>query len=355
MSNNQIAVFEQTLQKEMPNISRSLPQHISPARFERVVVTSVANNDRLRAADPVKVVNAAAKIAALGLLTDPHLGEAYLVPDFRGDVQARIGYRGLIKLARQSGQISSIYAHEVCENDHIDCVLGDSKRLDHRPKLFGDRGQVVGYYAVFKTKDGDTDFEPMTIDQINEIRDRSDGWKAFRAGKIKDTPWASSYDEMAKKTAIRRLLKRAPASPELEEVLRLENEEDSREYSGRGLKDVTPAATALAAVLPALTGKYAIVDENGVVTASNDRVSALLPILAEMPWTQELAELNRDVVMEALNAASEAAKTSGNAKVKALHTQAQEVARTVLDLLGESDVADDDGMVEEPEHETEAA
>ena len=144
------------------------------------LATSVLHDDRLAAVDPMKVIKAALKIAPLGLLTDPILGEAYLIADSRGDVQVRIGYRGLLKLARQSKEIASIYAHEVYENDEIDCLLGDQKKLHHKPNLFGERGEVVGYYAVVRYSNGETDFEPMTTEQIDAIRDRSDGWKAFQ-------------------------------------------------------------------------------------------------------------------------------------------------------------------------------
>lgn len=348
---NTIVTFEQQLKREMPNISRSLPSHISPDRFERVLVTSVMQNSRLRAMDPGKVVMAAAKIAALGLLTDPHLGEAYLVPDYTGEVQARIGYRGLIKLARQSGQVANIYAHEVCANDHVECVLGDEKRLEHRPKLFGTRGEVVGYYAVIKYRDGTTDFEPMTIEQINDIRDRSDGWKAFQAKKIKDTPWASSYDEMAKKTCIRRLLKRAPASPELEEALRQENEEDSHEYSGRPLKDVTPQPAAI----PARAEKrFVIADENGQVIVETDLLTEAAPVVADMRWTAGLYELNREALRSLDMAAAEAAQ-QGGAKRQAVAQQVREAVVAAQATVKPAADDDSDGMLDEPAPEMEAA
>src|SRR5690606_10624394 len=146
--------------------------------------------------------------------------------------------RGLIKLGRQSGEISMIYAHEVHANDVLDVDQGAEKKLVHKPNLFGDRGPLVGYYAVVKYKDGDFDFEPLTIAQAHKIRDRSDGWKAFQAGKIKSTPWATDEEEMAKKTAIRRLTKRVPQSPELAEAIRIE---DAAEHSdGTAAAALTP-------------------------------------------------------------------------------------------------------------------
>lgn len=199
-----------------------LPAHVPFERFERNLSNAIMNQPKLMALNPREVFREVAKVAALGLLFDAQLGEAYLIASATGP-QARIGYRGLIKLARQSGEIASVYAHEVYENDEIECVLGDEKRLKHKPDLFGDRGEIVGYYAVVKFKDGETDFEPMTTAQIDKIRDKSDGFRAFKAGKIRSTPWSTDYDEMAKKTCIRRLMKRLPQSPDLSTALQIED------------------------------------------------------------------------------------------------------------------------------------
>jgi phage RecT family recombinase len=208
---------------------RALPSHIPPERFKRNLINALMQNPDMLKYDARLVYREVSKAAALGLLLDPQLGEAYIVPVWnakggRQEPQLRVGYRGIIKLGRQSGEISSIYAHEVHENDEIECDLGVDKRLVHKPLLFGDRGRVVGYYAVVKFKDGETDFEPMTLAQIHAIRDKSDGWRAFQAGKIKSTPWSTDEGEMAKKTVIKRLCKRIPQSPDLATALNLDND-----------------------------------------------------------------------------------------------------------------------------------
>ena len=110
----------------------------------------------------------------------------------------------------------------------IEANLGVDKTLIHKPRLFTDRGPVIGYYAVIKYRDGAFDFEPMSLAQVDAIRDRADAWKAFKEGKIKSTPWATDHDEMSKKTAIKRLIKRAPQSPELSEAVRISRSRISR-------------------------------------------------------------------------------------------------------------------------------
>jgi len=210
-----------------------MPAHVKPERFMRNLDIALMQNPELMNLEPRLIFREISKAAALGLYLDPQLGEAYLISGWNGktkrkEPQLRIGYRGLIKLGRQSGDIAQIYAHEVHQNDVFRASLGDDKKLVHEPDIFGDRGRIVGYYAVVKYKDGDSDFEPLTIAQAHSIRDRSDGWRAFSEGKIKSTPWATDEVEMSKKTAIRRLTKRIPQSPELAEALRIE---DAAEHS----------------------------------------------------------------------------------------------------------------------------
>lgn len=229
-------------------IEKILPAHVKKERFLRNFAIAINQHPKLLNCDPIEVFNEVSKAAALGLYMDPQLGEAYLITGYSGgrDVpQLRLGYRGLMKLARQSGEIKALYAHEVHAKDRCEIELGDQKVLRHWPNMTEiDRGPIVMYYAVVKYANGETDFEPMSIGQIHAIRDRSDGWKAFKAGKIKSTPWATDEGEMAKKTVLRRLLKRIPQSPELADA----QSADDGQFSSGIEASVTPALTATQAL-----------------------------------------------------------------------------------------------------------
>lgn len=233
---------------------RGLPSHIKPERFERNLINAVMANPDLLKHDARLVYREVSKAAALGLLLDPQLGEAYLILAWNGknkrlEPQLRVGYKGLIKLARQTGEIANIYAHEVCRNDYLECSLGDDKRLIHKPDLFSERGPIVGYYAVVKYDSGEKDFEPMSVEQIHRIRDRTDAWKAFKDGKIRSTPWSTDEEEMAKKTVLRRLVKRVPQSPELADAIRIEDAAeqvvDAPRIQGTAVRLVPPAPKAI--------------------------------------------------------------------------------------------------------------
>src|SRR5690606_13925450 len=91
--------------------------------------------------------------------------------------------------------------------------------IRHKIDLRKQRGNVYAFYAKTVFKDGTIVTEVMSIDDVNRIRDRSDAYKAFKAGKIKSTPWSTDPDEMGKKTVFRRLSKWLPASTDAEERL----------------------------------------------------------------------------------------------------------------------------------------
>lgn len=156
--------------------------------------------------------------AQLGLEPSIGLGQAYLLP-FRNnkkgitECQFIIGYRGMIDLARRSGQMVSLSAYAVYEYDEFDYELGLHPNLTHKPSQESDRGKLTFVYAVANLKDGGVQFEVMSRAQIDAIRAQS------KAGKTAYSPWATHYEEMAKKTVIRRLFKYLPVSVEMSKAV----------------------------------------------------------------------------------------------------------------------------------------
>ena len=120
------------------------------------------------------------------------------------ECQFQLGYKGLIDLAYRSGEVSVIQAHTVYENDVFEYELGMDPKLRHVPAK-ADRGEAVAYYAMFKTKDGGYGFEVMSVDDVQRHAQRYS--KSYGSGS---SPWRSNFDEMAKKTVLKRALKYAP-------------------------------------------------------------------------------------------------------------------------------------------------
>lgn len=188
-----------------PQIRKALPSVITPERFTRIVLTALSSNPKLQACTPMSVMGAMMQAAQLGVEPNTPLGQAYLIP-YGGVCQFQLGYKGLIDLAYRSGEVSSIQAHEVHENDTFTYEYGLEPKLRHVPAQT-DRGPVTFYYAVLKLKNGGVGFEVMSREDVEKFALKKS--KAYRNG-----PWQTDFDEMAKKTVLKKVLKYAPLKTE---------------------------------------------------------------------------------------------------------------------------------------------
>ena len=135
----------------------------------------------------------------------PKCMAAYKVEDIvhsRRMVNSGASDKGLIDLAYRSGEVSIIQAHVVYANDEFTYELGLDPKLKHIPAT-ADRGEPIAYYAMFKTKDGGCGFEVMSMADVQAHARRYS--KSYSNG-----PWQTNFDEMAKKTVLKRVLKYAP-------------------------------------------------------------------------------------------------------------------------------------------------
>jgi recombination protein RecT len=223
--------IEALFKKHAPEIALALPKHVTVERLMRIVLSEVRKNPRLGQCTPVSLLVSAFNCAALGLEPGGILGHAYLIPYWNGrekrnECQFQIGYRGMLDIARRSGQIESISARVVYSNDEFEYFYGLNEDVIHRPGT-GQRGEVVAAYAVAKLKDGGRQFEVMNLDDLLAVRDNSQGYRQA-AEKGWDNPWISNFDEMCRKTTIRRLFKYLPVSIEVMKAASLD------EYGERG-------------------------------------------------------------------------------------------------------------------------
>ena len=196
----------------MPEIKKALPNTITPERFSRIVLSAISNNKQLQQCTPTSFLAGMMNAAQLGLEPNTPLGQAYLIPyKNKGTLEAQfqIGYKGQKDLAYRSGQVKTIYAEEVCENDEFEYELGLNPKLVHKPAV-KDRGDVIYYYAVFKLVNGGEGFSVMSMDDVKKHMNRFS--KAAQAGF---SPWQTNFDEMAKKTVIKKVLKYAPLSTDI--------------------------------------------------------------------------------------------------------------------------------------------
>lgn len=210
------------LKSKQAEISKMLPKHLNAERLLKVAQIAATTTPALAKCDVPSLIGAIGQCAQMGLEPNTVLGHAYLLPfntkrkDANGNekwvnsVQVIIGYKGLIDLARRSGQIVSIAAHEVCQNDKFELVYGLDEKLNHTPAM-GDRGEVIGFYAIAKLKDGGYAFEFMSRLQVEEIKAAGE-----RKNKRESSVWKDHFVEMGRKTVIRRLAKYLPLSVEFQ-------------------------------------------------------------------------------------------------------------------------------------------
>lgn len=211
-----IDLFKASLERAAPTIMKMLPAHVPAEKFKAMVVSAIAYDEKLLECSTHSLLRATAEAAELGLSLNKALKEADILSVWspNGSVaQMRPRYMGLMKLARQSGDIVEIYAHVVRQGDVFDYEYGLDKRLVHKP-LAGNKGELIAAYCVWQTKDGTKSFEVLDREKVLKSRDKSEGWKAFNNGKIKSTPWATDEEEMWRKTAVRAASKYMPMSSE---------------------------------------------------------------------------------------------------------------------------------------------
>lgn len=201
-------------------IIRTLPQTVDPDMFINVALQAVTRTPKLLECSPQSIVKSLRDAAEVGLVPSGLLGSAYLVPYWNKqtgtmDAQFQAGYRGLIDLARRSGEVRLIEAHTVRERDLFDFAYGTEGFIRHVPymNLHGekneagellDAGAYIAAYARAVLTSGEEQFEVMSKAEIEAIRRRS---KAADSG-----PWVTDWAEMARKTPTRRLLKYLPLS-----------------------------------------------------------------------------------------------------------------------------------------------
>ncbi len=192
-----------------PEIKKALPSVITPERFTRMTLTAVRSTPGLASCDHMSFLAAMMSAAQLGLEPNTPLGQAYILPyknNKKGitEVQFQIGYKGLIDLAYRSGEVEVVQAQCVYENDKFECEYGIEPKLKHIPAE-GERGKMIKVYAMFRTKSGGYGFEVMSR---KDIEDHAKKYSKAYASSF--SPWKTNFEEMAKKTVLKKVLKYAP-------------------------------------------------------------------------------------------------------------------------------------------------
>ena len=187
----------------------ALPAHVTPEKFIRVAMTAIQSNPKLLECDRRSLYGELVKCASDGLM--PNGSESAIIP-YGGAAKYQPMVKGICKLARNSGEISTMDALVVYENDQYEAWIDEKGQHFKHIKAKTNRGAPILTYAYALTKDGGFYFEEMDEEQMRAIEACSRG---------KDSPWKGSFkDEMKRKSALKRLAKfRLPSSTDLDEVI----------------------------------------------------------------------------------------------------------------------------------------
>ena len=209
------------LKKLEPAIAEALPKAsgMTPERISRITLTTLKQNPKLLECSIESLLGAVLQSAQLGL--EPNLlGSCYFIP-YKGVVSFQIGYKGLIDLVTRKGEVVSIVAKEVRKGDHFHFEYGRNETLKHVPAPHDQRGEITHFYAYAHLKNGGFTFDVMHVSEIEKIRNEHSqayqGAKKYNneAGSV----WVKHYEEMSKKTILKRLVKYLPISVETQSAV----------------------------------------------------------------------------------------------------------------------------------------
>lgn len=186
-------------------------------RFIQAAVNAIARVPKLVTCDRNSFLMSLMQLAQMGL--NPDGRNAHLIP-YGSVCTLVVDYKGMVTLALRSDKVSKVEAFEVYSKDHFRLNNGEVEHIVDNP--FGDRGDIIGFYAVCQFKDGTKKYEVMSKKDVDAVRARS------RAGN--NGPWVTDYNEMAKKTVFKRLSKWLPVTPDLQAAV----EHDDSEYRDGG-------------------------------------------------------------------------------------------------------------------------
>lgn len=189
--------------------------------------------------NPVSVQNALRNSAAIGISLNPASKHAYLVPR-QGAICLDISYMGLLHLAQSAGSIEWGQAKIVYKADTYE-NLGIDKAPLHKYPAFGERGDIVGVYCTVKTPSGDYLTEEMSIGQVHDVRARSEAYSGGKNKKPPSGPWVTDYEQMVRKTVIKRANNYWPKSDRLDQAIQYLNTDGGEGINlEEPMRDVSP-------------------------------------------------------------------------------------------------------------------
>lgn len=200
----------------------------SPERVKQEIsfaIQIINRSPQLQKCSPDSLKQAVLNVSNIGLTLNTAAKEAYLIPRYNGvtrqmEADLQPSYVGLTKLLTDAGSVKSIVCQLVHAADKFEVDLANNiSPVIHKPELVKSKsGEVIGAYALATLIDGTRQVEYMDIEEINEIKQRSETFKAYEAKKIQSCTWITDFGEMARKTVIKRIYKYLPRTERMQAI-----------------------------------------------------------------------------------------------------------------------------------------
>lgn len=275
VANKKAEIKELTPQKQMagmlkqmlPEIKKAVGNTMTPERFSRIALSLFNGNPQFWEASPTSFLSALMQSAQCGLEPNTVLGEAYVIPyknNKQGitEVNFQVGYKGILKMAFNTGEYEAIYAHEVRKGDEFSYEYGLNKNLIHKPADVPSE-EITHYYAVYKLKNGGFDFVVWSKQRVEQHAKEFSKNYLYQGKVNKNSVWAKNFDSMAKKTVLIDVLKFAPKSVEMAKALDLDYKSEAKEEKVSNFNYVDADAASIHNDEPVVDANY-IVDETAV-------------------------------------------------------------------------------------------
>lgn len=222
---NKVVKFTpETFSKIAPKMEMAGFKPEDVAREISFAVQQIHKNPQLQKCTTLSLLTAVANVSNIGLSLNPAAKESYLIPRWNGQLKCmeaalEPSYVGLVKLLTDTGSVTAIVCQLVYENDKFSIDLADNRNpVKHGIDPMKKRGEVVGVYALATLPGGDRQVEWMMKDEVYEIRDRSETYKAYKEGKIKSCTWVTDEGEMSRKTVLKRIYKYLPRTERMQTI-----------------------------------------------------------------------------------------------------------------------------------------
>jgi|TARA_Y100000310_G_scaffold10507_1_gene11187 recombination protein RecT len=214
------------LESKKGEVEKVVPPHLRVDEALKMALIAVTDNSRLLSCSNTSIYRSLVQTCQMGLSLSPVLNEAHLIP-YGDDCTLQVGYRGWLKLARESGELQDIYAETVCENDKFQVKKGLHPDLVHEIAVGGKavRGVPTYVYAVALFKSGYARFEVVPWSDIEKAKQLS------KRGNKVNPAWAMWEEEMGKKVAIKRLVKTLPLGEKLARAAAIEHKAMDGDFS----------------------------------------------------------------------------------------------------------------------------